>query len=208
MSNATYLAICNNIYDLTKRPDLLAETALAVRKATMKFHLADMWKNDLATAIITLPVLSPIGDVSFRYSLDLTQTSDYPLMRKVSEIVEYNTVPTGYETHFKELDADRIMDHYMLEEINYWYQVGRQVSLRCNKLLTQLKVIYYRYPDVTTAVFNSWVAEQFPDFIVCEAAAQIFATIGKDTEAARYASMFTGPDGNSGNLQLLRISEI
>lgn len=201
MSAASYLALVNDIYTITARPDLIAETALAVRKATMKCHLADLWKNDLATALVPMPVLDG-ALVSFRYSLDLTQAATFPLIRRVSSIDEYNIVPTGYEVHFKELDNDRILDSYLLEEINYWYQAGRQVSLRANKSLAYLAVDYWKFPDITTTNYTSWIADQFPDMILEEACASVFSSCGKDSESQRYAARFQE------NLAMLRTSEI
>jgi len=203
-----YNNLIADVYTLTKRPDLIAETALAIRKATMKAHSADMWKNDISTAIIILPVLPLGSQLSFRYAVDLTNVANFPLFRKVSSIDEYNTIPTGQELHFKELDSDRILDNYATEDINYWYQMGKQVNLRANKNLTYLSVDYYQYPNITPALYTSWIAQEFPDIIVCEAAANIFKTIGKDNEAASYGNMFAGTDGESGHLHMLRMSEI
>lgn len=202
MSNATYLAIIQDVYALTARPDLAAETALAIRKATMKSHMAETWKNDISNVIITLPVLDNTVEVSWRYSLDLTSSVNFPLYRKLSSIDEYNNPLTGYEIHFKELDNDRILDEYFLEDINYYYQAGQQVNLRANKWLVQLSVDYYKYPDITPATYTSWISDQFRDMIVCEAAASVFRTIGKDSEATSYGNMFAE------NLLMLQMSEI
>lgn len=208
MSAASYLQLLQDVYALTGRPDRVAETALAVRKATLKYHLSDLWKNDLTTSTVTLPVINSGTDLSFRYALDLTDSATYPLVKRVSSIKEYNAIPTGREIQFDEYDSDNILTDYRVERLNYWYQMGRQVTLRANKILVQLAVQYWKYPDVTAASYNSWIADQFPDFISCEAASSVFATVGKADEAARYAQMFNGPDGISGNLGLLRISEI
>lgn len=199
--SAIYNQLLADIYVISKRPDLQAETLLALRKAVMKLHLADTWKNDIATSYITVPVLSTT-DVSFRYSLDLTNSVLFPRYRKVNCIKEYNTVATGYEITFKELDSDRILDSYLLEEINYWYQAGKQVNLRCNKLLTYLRVDYLQFPDVTNATFDSWIARDYPDMVIEEAVSNIFSTVGKDAEAQNYAKRFYE------NVALLRISEI
>jgi hypothetical protein len=208
MSAASYLQLLQDVYALTGRPDRVAETALAVRKATLKYHLSDLWKNDLTTSTVTLPVINSGTDLSFRYALDLTDSATYPLVKRVSSIKEYNAIPTGREIQFDEYDSDNILTDYRVERLNYWYQMGRQVTLRANKILVQLAVQYWKYPDVTAASYNSWIADQFPDAISCEAASSVFATVGKVDEAARYAQMFNGPDGISGNLGLLRISEI
>lgn len=203
-----YNNLVADVYALTKRPDLIAETALAIRKATMKAHQADMWKNDISTTLIALPVLPLGAQLSFRYAVDLTNTANFPLFRKVSSIDEYNNPLTGQELHFKELDSDRILDDYATEEVNYWYQMGKQVNLRANKNLTYLSVDYYHYPNILPAAYTSWIAQEFPDIIVCEAAANIFRTIGKDSEARSYGDMFVGTDGESGHLHMLRMSEI
>jgi hypothetical protein len=208
MSAGSYLQLLQDVYALTGRPDRVAETALAVRKATLKYHLSDLWKNDLTTSTVTLPVINSGTDLSFRYALDLTDSVAYPLVKRISSIKEYNAIPTGREIQFEEYDSDNILTDYRVERLNYWYQMGRQVTLRANKILVQLAIQYWTYPNVTTASYNSWIADQFPDFISCEAASSVFATIGKVDEAARYAQMFNGPDGISGNLGLLRISEI
>lgn len=208
MSAATYNQLVQDVYTITARIDRAAETALAIRRATLKYHLADLWKNDIANAIVTLPVIPVGSDLSFRYTLDLTNTATYPLIRKVSNIVEYNAIRTGTEYKFDEYDNDNIMDDYRVERLNYWYQMARQATLRCDKILNQIQVQYWAFPNVTPAGYNSWIADQNPDFISCEAAAYVFAAVGKSDESARFAQMFLGPNGNDGNLSLLTISEI
>lgn len=202
MSQATYLAIVADVYSLTARPDLIAETALAVRKATMKAHSADLWKNDLAVVYPTMPVLSANGDVSFRYALDLTDTATYPLYRRVSYVKEYNVPLTGQEIQFKELDMDRLLDNYLLEGINYFSQAGMQVQLRCNKALGQVAVGYYKYPDINQATYTSWIADQYRDMIIEEATAAIYKAIGKDTEYQRLAQNF------GENLHMLQMTQL
>jgi len=201
-ASALYNSIVADCYSLTVRPDLVAETAIAVRKATMKFHQADGWKNDIITSLIPLPVTTSGDSFSYRYTLDLTQAGSLPYFRKISSIDEYNNPLIGNEYHFKELDNDRIFDDYMLEDINYYYRAGQAIQLRVNKQLTTLSVDYWRYPDVTPTGYTSWIAQQFPDAIVCEATATIFAAIGKSDEAQRYAAMFAE------NLAMLRMTEI
>jgi len=167
----------------------------------MKLHGADLWKSDLHSSIVTLTPLVA-GDVSYRYSLDLSDAATYPLLRRISAIKEYNTALTGQEITFKELDADRVLDSYAIEDVNYWYRAGSAVQLRCNKSLTQLDVLYYKYPDINATVWDSWIARDFPDAVVEEALAQIYKVIGKDSESSRLAACFEE------NLQILRITQI
>ncbi len=184
-----YNSLVQDIYNLTARPDLVNETAVAIRKATMKLHLVDFWKSDLVSALYTLPVYVP-ADFSYRYTIDLTDTLVFPLIRKVAHVKEYNTPLSGRETQFKELSADRLLDAYLLEDINYWYQVGQSLHVRCNKNLTQIDVGYWKYPNVIPATYDSWIAQQFPDAVIDEACAQLFRIIGKDAEAVRLTAEF------------------
>lgn len=202
VSAAIYQTLLNGVYALTKRPDLSVETAQAVRKATMKAHMADSWKNDLTTVIVTLPVLSPVNATSFRYQFDLNDSVQYPLFKRISQVKEYNPVATGQEIQFKELDADRLLDDYQLEDINYWYQVGKVCNLRCNKVLSYLAVGYWKYPNTVPAQYTSWIASEFPDIIIEEAASYVFKAVGKDTEYVRFRDTWEE------NIALLRAAHI
>ena len=48
---ATLAALLADVYSLTTRPDLVAESTVAVRKATLKAHLSDYFFRDLTTQI-------------------------------------------------------------------------------------------------------------------------------------------------------------
>jgi len=189
------------VYSLTARPDLIQETILAIRKATMKFHLADLWKNDIVQ-VYPLVTVTPGDTYSYRYSLTLSNAVVYPLFRRVAFIKEYNATPTGYEIEFKELDISSLLDNYQLEKVNYWTQAGMGATIRSDRELTQLAVGYYKYPNITPTTFDSWIASQFPDAIVEEAVGAIFASIGKMDEARTYKNQFAE------NLHMLTITQV
>jgi hypothetical protein len=193
-----YPAILNDIYTLTARPDLVMETAKAIRKATMKFHLADFWKNDILSQPV-YPVAVSTGSVDWRYSID---TTSLPLLRKIASISEYTVPLTGTEQYYKEKDADRVLDEYRAEYINYWWQAGQQVNLRANKLLTQVLIVGYMYPNVTIAGYNSWIAQQFQDAIIEEACASLYRHIGKLDEANALAGNFAE------NLHMITMAQV
>ena len=44
---ATFTELCNDVYTMTKRPDLVAETKLAVKAATLKAHQSDFYPKDI-----------------------------------------------------------------------------------------------------------------------------------------------------------------
>jgi hypothetical protein len=49
----TLAELIAEVYTLTGRPDLVAETSAAVRKATLKMHSVDFFYRDLQEKIIT-----------------------------------------------------------------------------------------------------------------------------------------------------------
>lgn len=196
-----YDELLTGIYTLTARPDLVAETALAIRRATMRYHSADLWKNDISIVIPNLITISQDSNnifPSFRYQLDLTDAITYPLYRKVQFIrgISFNVDPlTGMTISdqpidYKELDADRILDDYKIESINYWYQAGQVVNLRCSGNIQNATMGYWQFPNIVPATYNSWIAQQFPDMIITEATAYIYRIIGKTAEAQVLAQEF------------------
>jgi len=201
VTQALYNSLSTAVYDITKRPDLIQETILAIRKATMKLHMAELWKNDIAQVYPL--VTAGVGDTySYRYTLTLNAATVFPRFRRVAFIKEYNATPLGYEIDFKELDMASLLDNYQLEKVNYWTQAGMGATIRSSKALTQVRVGYYRYPDINPITFESWIANQFPDAIIEEAIASIFEAVGKIDEARSYRNRFIE------NLHMLQMTQI
>ncbi len=181
----TLAQIIAEVYLVTNRPDLVSETASAVRKATMKFHLADTYKQDLSEVLITVPV-----QTDFHYQLDLSNAANYPYFRVLDHVKEYNNPIVGNEIQFTKQDAKGLLDDYGLEKQNYWYQAGFALNINSFKQLNQLTVGYFMYPNVTTGGYNSWIGTSFPDAIIDEASSHIFRLTGKDSEFKVFAAYF------------------
>ena len=185
-----YSDIVNEIYTITNRPDLVNETASAVRKATLKMHSIDFFEQDLVTNIIAVTPSMQASINDTRYSIPLTDASgNTTRYRSLSFIREYNNPLTGQEVQYEKLAADSIFDEYNVEKQNYFYMAGSNVQLRSTKTLTQMTLGYYQYPDINSATYTSWIAVQFPYAIIEEACRAIFKMIGKDEEEQRYQAM-------------------
>lgn len=172
------------VYTHTNRPDLTVETKAMVKKAALKLHGMDFWKQDLKEVIIT-PV--PLTAGSPRYQLDLSDSGVYPLFRKVDYIKDYSATAT--EKSYDEYAANDRIDGYGMERTNYWYQMGLAANLVASSLVGQIAVGYYAYPNITDVGFSSWIATQFPDAIAEEAARAVFKMIGKDEEHLKYQAL-------------------
>jgi hypothetical protein len=75
MPNAAFTALLADVYDITKRSDLVAETTLAVRAATLKLHQSDFYPKDLSEAKVQF--------ASSAYFQSLAYSSLFPRFRNL-----------------------------------------------------------------------------------------------------------------------------
>lgn len=173
-----------NVYVLTNRPDLVAETKSQIKKAAIKLHGKDFFNPDLKEVILTLTPNS-----NMRYTIDLTDSVNIPRFRKGHYLREYVNPPTGQEVQYKKYDAADIMDDYNVERTNYFYQAGIVLQLYATKVLTQVKFGYYQFPDTSETTFSSWIANLSTAYIEEEAAMNLFKIIGKDEEYQKFQAL-------------------
>lgn len=176
-----------DVYVITNRPDLVSESTIAVRKATIKCHGADLFEKDLAQQIVTLSPLDTPDD--FRYQIDLS-ASPFARVRQIHYIYEHNIPLTGTEKKFLAREADSILNDYRTELQDYYYVIGSQINMRGSKSYSRVRVGYYQVPDTASNTYSSWIADLYPDIIIEEACAAVFKMIGKDEEAASYRKLF------------------
>lgn len=178
------------VYTLTGRPDLVAETSAAIRKATLKMHSVDYFYRDLQEKIITFPT------PSYKQQYDLGV--NLPSYRALKYVRQWNAMPVGTERYLTVIEPDSILDSYGKEATDIWYVAGSNLNIKCRDLVTNLVIGYYKHPDITTATFSSWIAIEQPFAIIEEACATVFQMIGH-TEMARKFELLS-----SQNMALLR----
>lgn len=192
----TFAQLQTDVYSITGRPDRVSETQIGIRRATLKFHMADFWLQDLVKDAV-VPV-TPLFVSDFRYQIDTTQ-SPFLRFRRAQQVRQYLNPPTGTELYFDRVEANDLIDDYAIEKWNYWYQAGTSIQVRSDTGMTNIAVNYYRYPVVTADLnYSSWIADIFSDAITMEAAAEVFKAIGKDDEFQRMRAEYLD------NLSLLR----
>lgn len=203
---ATLNSLAADVYVLTNRPELVAETRVSIRKAIMKFHAADTFKRDLTSKRLQMSQYTPLQPNQFRWSIPL---SEFPRFRRPSSISypmdlvppQWNVPaplidwPAGYDRSriYHETTADNLFDTYNQEKQNYYFITGSILTLKSGWLVDFLDVYYYQWPTIPTdpaAEITSWICDQYPDGIVEEAAGAVFKMIGKDDEYQRFMQLF------------------
>lgn len=179
----TLTELTAEVYTLTARPDLVAETLTAIKAGTLKTHQSDYYYKDVYE----------VG-VAFNTS-DFVQNLDYrallPRWRALKYLRKYDNV---LGVPGRELDIilpDNLFDNYKTTKQDICYVAGSFVQINSATAEQFYLLGCYLNPDITTATYTSWVALDHPYAIVFDAAATVFKAIGKDDEASAYRGLMT-----------------
>lgn len=180
-----YEEVVSEVVAITGRPDLITENAAAIRKATLKLHLAELWPRDLVEILVT--GLTPISAGSNKYAIDITAA---PFARfKQAEYFRNSSDQYGVLT-YDILEAIAILDGYGVERPRYSYLAGSSFIIRSDISIATIEVGYYQRPDLSPETYNSWIAQTYINAIADEAASYVFKAIGKDDEFQRHKDAY------------------
>lgn len=177
----TFDELLAEVYLLTKRDDLVAETKAAIKSATLKAHHFDFFSKDIYETVITAD--SPAYIHSIDYPAIISNFRAIKYLRKIDLV-------TGDPSDFIEvITPEQVLDGYKVVRDNVAYTAGRNIELRSDTEIQKLILGCYVNPIVTDAGYSSWVAELYPYAIVFEAARVLFKTIGYDEQSAAYNAL-------------------
>lgn len=173
--------LCNEVYTITNRPDLVAETKAAVRSATLKLHQIEYFHKDIFETGINFGTLAYIHTFEYRTLFPKFRSLKYFRKAEASgeagKFLEVLTTP------------EDVVDQYNNNKTDVCYVAGSAL-----KVLSATEFQYgilgcYLYPDITEVGFSSWIALDHPFAIVYEAAGKVFKLLGKTEEFQAYALM-------------------
>lgn len=171
---ATFSELCADVYTITNRPDLVAETKLAVRQATLKMHQSDFYPKDMAETGI-------VFDTS-KTKQSLTYRDIFPRWRAFKYLRKYSDGNPG--AFLTLLSPEESLDRYAVNKEDICYIAGEQIEIRSSTDLQYAILGCYVNPIITEADFSSWIAVEQPFAIVFDAAALVFKSIGWDEQAS------------------------
>lgn len=179
---ATFTDLCNDVYTITNRPDLVGETKLAVKAATLKLHQSDFYQRDIFESGIQFP--------SAEYLQSFDPKAVFPLYRALKYLRRYDASNTGAAAEFFEiLTPTDILDSYSIERVNIAYQAGTILNIKSKYQFQYALVGVYLNPDITESTYTSWIAVDHPFAIVFEAARLLFKQIGYDEQSAAFEKL-------------------
>jgi hypothetical protein len=166
---ATFAELLSDVYEITNRPDLIAETKLAVKQATLKLHQLDFFWKDLYETGIQFDTASFTQQIEYR-----TVISKFRAMKYLRKAESDGTAGV----FLTPVDPAQVLDRYATTKDDVYYTAGAVIQIRSSTELQYMILGCYVHPDVTEAGYNSWIALDHPYAIVLEAAATVFKMIG------------------------------
>ena len=166
----SYSSLLQDVYDLTKRPDLVAETAIGVKTATLQLHSSDFYSKDLYET-----------GISFTTS-DYLQTLDYKLLlprwRQIKYLRKYDAVGLTAGKKLDPIVIEKVLDGYKIERTDVFYLAGSVYQIKCSTQEQYFLLGAYLFPDVNPTTFTSWIADEYPYAVAFKAASIALKMVG------------------------------
>ena len=173
----TLTELQEEVYTITKRPDLVAETLLAVRQSTLALHQSDYFWKDVGETGLNFPTAAYLQEIEYRSIIPQFRSIKY--LRKSD-----STGAVG--AFFTVITPEAVLDLYGTDRTDVCYAAGASIEIKSSTQFQYCVLGYYQNPNVTSSGFDSWIALDHPYAIVLEAAEKVFKMIGKTEEFAAY----------------------
>jgi hypothetical protein len=199
-----YNGLIQSVYVETGRPDLVNETAAAVKQAVVGLHARGRYLKDIMRArvvfdypsfiqeleIVGLPLYRNIAYAKVGSGQNLTVNGLFQPIPVVPAVPPLFGFPWGY-WNFPEFDiiqADDILNVNGFEKRNVAYQAGKSIYLRGSWEFQYLQLGYFAYPNTdisnNASNFDSWIADEYPYAVTLMAAGNVYQKKGQNDLAA------------------------
>jgi hypothetical protein len=171
--NIAFSAI-DDVYTITNRPDLVKETQLAVKSATLQLHRSDYFYKDIFETALQFQLPAFIQAIDYRVL--------FPRYRALKYLRKYfagSISMPGQE--FTIITPDQIFDSYGAQKIDVAYTAGAVIQLKSSTAIEYLLIGIYQNPDVDVDRYYSWIDQEAHYAIVYKAASIVFGTVLGDT---------------------------
>lgn len=169
------------VYTLTNRPDLVAQTLSAVRAATLKIHQSDYYYKDLFETGISFTSAAYLQQIEFRNLA--------PRWRAFKYLRKTDVTGTQQGALIELIQPEVALDSYGVNRADVCYVAGDVIQVRSSTQLQYALLGRYDNPNITELGYNSWVALDHPYAIVFEAASTVFKMIGDTDQFAAYSQL-------------------
>ena len=177
-----FTAIVADVYTCTNRPDLVAETEMAVKSATLQLHRSDFFSKDIFETGISFTTSDYVQQLEYRLAV--------PRWRSMKYLRKWDNTGTGRAG--QELTAvpiEKILDGYGVERTNIFYLAGSVYNIKSSTQEQYYLLGCYVNPEISGAYYSSWIADEYPNAIVYRAATIVLKQIHQDDLAAKFEQL-------------------
>jgi hypothetical protein len=165
----------NEVYTLTNRPDLVAETLSAVRAATLFCHNFDYFPKDLFETGLDLGTEAYYQTLEYRTVL--------PRWRALKYVRKSDASGNGEGIFFNVVTLpEMIVDAYGINIPDVCYLAGAGLNFKSSTLFRYVILGAYLHPDITEVSYDSWIATEHPYAIIFRAASSVFKMTGDTSQ--------------------------
>jgi hypothetical protein len=183
------------VYTISNRSDLVAQTLTAIRSATLKCHQLDYFPKDVFE--------TGVDFLAEEYYHQLEYNLLLPRWRALKYLKKTDVNGSDSLPFFQIIDIPiQARDPYGVSYSDVCYLAGDVINIKSSTQFRYAILGCYRHPDVTPASYSSWIAEEHPYAIVYEAASTLFKLTGDTEQFAAYTRLAQEEQ------QLIRISQI
>lgn len=173
--------LLEEVYIITNRPELVAETSSAVRLATLKAHHLDFFSHDIVERQVKF------DECLFKQSIDLYSLASNYRAAKYFRLTDAANCDDIIGPIIEMITPDELLDSYGRNRVNVSYVAGRMLEIRAGVEFDTAVFGFYVNPIVTpSGSYGSWIANIHPGAIINEAARVIFKMIGYDEQSVQY----------------------
>lgn len=176
--------LLKEVYIITNRPELVAETSSAIRLATLKAHHLDFFSRDMVEKVVKF------NEKSYKQSIDLYALASNYRAAKYFRLTDGDDCDDVIGSFIHMITPDELLDSYGRNRVNVSYVAGRMLEIKASIEFDTAIFGFYVNPIVTpSGSYGSWVANTHPGAIINEAARVIFKMIGYDEQSASYNTL-------------------
>lgn len=181
---ADFATLVEDVYKITNRRDLIGETELAVKSATLQLHRQEYFFKDLFEIALIYTAADYLQAIDYRTLFPRYRALKY--LRKFDPNVVISNPAPGYDTNgvgpfFSIISPDQVLDSYSKQINDVCYVAGNVIQIRSSTAFQYSLIGLYLNPETANTEdkpFNSWISDEAPYAIVWAAAATIFGILG------------------------------
>jgi hypothetical protein len=164
--------------ELTRRPELVTMTKMAIRTATTRAHCTDFFHRDSHAAMLTY---TPSNEVSFADVTDVY--ASIPRLRGIKFVQCVNPINNAPTENLTYVDIDDVYNHEGRLRPSVYTLRGTVLRLYPLQQTGKVDVHCFLLPSVVESVYSSWIANDYPEEIATWAAAIVLHRTGNLEQA-------------------------